>query len=680
MKPFPYGAFPFVRLLIPLLLGEIISLLIPPSIAYLVGFVIVTFLAVYYLHFKLEWKYSIRWITGLLINLTLLLGGWSNSYSSKATSVVFDEVKPYSGHVLEVLKNSESKQTLKIQVTELKEEQTAFFYAIVYFTKDSSHEALLPGDNILFKCSLQHVLSDSNPYTFKYADYLESRHVIGQFFLNQSKIVKLKSTFSIEKYFYSIRLWSQEKLTAVKFDAKVRGILVALLLGNKTNLDNDVKLDFSGSGLMHIISISGMHVGIIYLLLLFVLGGLKSKKFGNFKLIITLICLWFYASLTGMTPSVFRATIMFSILIVSKRLNHAEYNLYHSLSIAAFVILLINPIAFINIGFWLSFLAVISIVYFYPKINSLVYFNKPWNRFLWSLFSLSISAQIGTAPLVIFTFGYFPIWFFISNLIIVPLVPFIFIGGLMVILFPLDSVVNLFIWSSLNDVVMLVVDIAEWINRFHFSKFAGLQLSIIEVFILYLAIIFVIIYRNKKTFINYLGVLVTFLLFITINTIYCYNILSKESIVIHEINGCSMISVISKSNDIYFLDRGVDKVHVERSVMPLWRTSNRSEINKQEILNQKILPVCNNNLFGVIINGDMNLDYLNSIKDKINIVIVTRANTHKGIINILKYFDGHKVVFDSSFSKNEFTQLIDSYSITCGRVCCVSVDGAIKID
>ncbi len=679
MKPLPYGAFPFVRLLIPLLVGRVLGLYITTSAYVISSFVVIVALTIIYLYFKLEKKYAKRWIAGILINFSLVFAGLCSNVSGNVAHIQFDTTATYKGVVLNVFKEDIKKQNIELLVTKAESNKSVYFKSLLYLKKDSLQVPLLPGDQILFKSKLTKVKSESNPYAFDYSKYLNAKNIYGCFYLSSDQYIQLESGFSVRRYFYMIRNCFENKILNLDFDDEVSSILIALIFGDKTQIDNGVKGDFSGAGLMHLISVSGMHVGIIYLLIIFLLGGFKSKVNKKIQLVILLGCLWFYAGLTGMSPSVFRATIMFSIFIVTKSLSRVSYNIYHSLAIAAFIILLLNPEAIINVGFWLSFMAVISIVYFYPRINTIIYLTKPWSKFIWSLLSLSIAAQIGTAPLVIYAFGYFPLWFLISNIIIVPFIPFAFLGGLLLVFIPEHSLISQLLLGALNDLVLFVIEVAGWVNSFYLSKYAGLQLNIFEVFILYVIILFIILYNNIKSFINVTGGLVSTILFFILQTVTSYIQLSEERIVVHEIKGKSAISEIILNNSCFYSGSKISDLELERKVMPLWRSKLLTILEPHRVIADTIIPFYNSNYHGVILNGDMDLDALKKLQLNLDVIIITHKVSQNIIAEVLSEFKTAKVVFDSSFSQYECRQIADYQRNDSVVIHFVALNGAIVL-
>ena len=462
------------------------------------------------------------------------------------------------------------------------------------------------------------------------------------------------------------------------FPDKERGVLSALLIGSKADMDYDTRLEFSGAGIIHVISISGMHVGIIYLLLMFLLSPIKGPGLKFFKLSVVLFCLWFYASLTGMSPSVFRASVMFSVFAISKYSN-LHYNIYHSLAISAFVILLFTPEAILNLGFWLSFFAVASIVYFYPKINGVWYFKTPWMRLVWNLCSLSLAAQIGTAPLSIYAFGYFPVWFLISNVIIVPVVPFVFVGGFVLMVFDRGSVINELIIGGVEDVMGFMLQFSHWINELPFSKFSGIQIGEVEMFGIYAGMSALVIFQQNKRIFFLKMTLVAFVFVVGTNIMASISRMSKDLIVVHDVKGHTAVSCLSSQMADSLISDSIDSKTMSQSVLPLWNYHLRSETKRMDIEDSSICFVANGYQCGIVINGLLDVAVLECVKEEIDFIVLTQRVPQKVVFDILEFCGDKKVVFDSSVPKYKARALLRRFKSTYKNLYFVSLGGAVSL-
>lgn len=260
----------------------------------------------------------------------------------------------------------------------------------------------------------------SNPGQFDYAHLMRLEGIVHQVFLRPQGYV-VDSVHREQNWRLGLQAWRHHLLENLLFlDGNTRGVAEALLLGYKENLDDYTRNAFSRTGTMHVLAVSGLHVGIVYMvlawLLQFILG---AHKYRLPKLAITLGVLWGYAFITGLPPSAQRAAFMFSLLAIGEQLDR-PYNVYNALVLSAFVLLFIQPMLLYQLGFQLSYLAVLGIVAFQPTIQA--WLSPPYAilRYAWGLVAVSIAAQITTFPLSIYHFHQFPIIFPLANLIAIP--------------------------------------------------------------------------------------------------------------------------------------------------------------------------------------------------------------------------------------------------------------------
>ena len=432
------------------------------------------------------------------------------------------------------------------------------FEAIAYVRLDSAIAHYLPGDKLAFKAKLNPFQLTGNPYVFEYGNYLKNKGLKGQFYLKNKEVQRLGSVWCWKKLFYQIGKRAEFKLRQLHVGEAKFGIVTALLLGNKSMLDYNTKANFSSAGAIHVLSVSGLHVGIIYLILMTFIGKIGKGYWGTIKVFSVLFTLWLYAAITGMSPSVFRATLMFSVFVVAKKMHH-QYNIYHSLAIAAFIILILNPYAVVHAGFWLSFIAVASIVYFYPQINGLLYFSTPWGKYIWALVSVSLAVQIGTAPLSIYLFGFFPTWFILSNIMVVPVLPFVLIGAIAIVFLPEGSLGVLFLSDSVTALLHYLSDIVAWIGHLPFARFTALQLQFYQILLLYTSLIMFIIWQHLKTGKYLVKTLLFLLIALICLTSVSFNRYQQKVLTVHQFRGRPLISFTTKEECQYWSDNELGK-------------------------------------------------------------------------------------------------------------------------
>ncbi|MEM9053079.1 MAG: ComEC/Rec2 family competence protein, partial [Bacteroidota bacterium] len=266
------------------------------------------------------------------------------------------------------------------------------------------------------------------------------------------------------------------------------GVISALVLGDKAQLDVDLRRQFVNAGVVHILAVSGLHVGIIYFLFGWLFDLLLKKKGRLLKFILLLLILWAYAALTGFSPSVLRAATMFSFISLGK--YHWKYgNVYNMIAGSAVVLLVVDPLLITQVGFQLSYLAVIGIVYFHPKFYSLLTFETWLPDKIWSLTCVSLSAQLATFPLSVFYFHQFPVLFPLSNLLVIPLataILYLGISWLILSWVPFLSSILEFLTIKATYILNLTV---ETFNELPIVTLRGLYLTEIETILLYSLIV-----------------------------------------------------------------------------------------------------------------------------------------------------------------------------------------------
>lgn len=650
MKPYNYSPIPFVRLLIPLLAGRILSAYLVISIPLYVLVFVGCLLGLVFIYYSRRTKYSQRWLVGVTISLMLFALGLVSRPHYIFESHLFNNTHVYSAVVKQVVKDTDDKQSIILSCSPADTVCKFYFKALLYVRNDSGSIGLLPGDKLAFEAQLTEFRLTGNPFAFEYAEYMGGKDVKGQFYVNANLIQHLGNNFSLSRFFYLTREKADEKLRHLKLGEAQFGVLSALVLGDKSLLDYKTKTYFSNSGAIHILSVSGLHVGIVYLMLMLSFGSIGKGKVGLVKVVAVLLILWFYAAMAGMSPSVFRATLMFSIFVISKRISQ-RYNIYHSMAITAFIILIINPYTALHAGFWLSFLAVASIVYFYPKIYGCLYFSSPWAKYLWALFSVSLAAQIGTAPLAINLFGYFPTWFLISNFLIIPILPFILISALGVVVLPFDFIVVRLIAEPLSAMINYLIEIVQWVGSLPNATFVGLQLSFFQVVLFYAVLLFFVVWQYLK-----LGrYLVYALLFLFVGLVSIsassYHKYRRQFLVVHQIKGQTAVSLTSHNTGNFWFNEPLGDKEISYAITPLVLNQELSSFQQHIIESAMVWPIVSPYYHVLLINGEADIGDL--LFKKVDIIVLTSRLKSYQIKTLLSKVEEQKLVFDSSFSVSQ---------------------------
>ena len=323
------------------------------------------------------------------------------------------------------------------------------------------------------------------------------------------------------------------------------GILKALLLGEKGDLSTEIKDQFANAGAMHLLAVSGLHIGIIAFLLLFlfeqfprVLSSLKAH-------ILVVIILWIYAILTGLSPSVTRAVLMFSLLILS-RLATGQYDPVNILFFSAFIVVSFDPLVIYDIGFQLSYLAVLGIFIFQHPFVALIPFRSKALNWFWQGTCIGISAQLATAPLSLYYFHQFPNYFVLSNLGIMLISAILmFTSIIYVVTYQLNflKVVLLFVLSIL---ISILIQFIAWIDGLPWSVARGFELHFVQILIYFLAILFLLNYKKSK-WSRLAGIIAVFTFIVSIQTSRYINLTSEHLIIVNNDKPMAFLRVNQKT-------------------------------------------------------------------------------------------------------------------------------------
>ena len=360
---------------------------------------------------------------------------------------------------------------------------------LLNISKDSTDLDFGVDDLFFTSASLTEVQKPRNPYQFDYNTYLQQRQVYHQTYLEPSELFQLDSEkTSIYGYADEFRSNVNRTLIASGFEKESLSIINALLLGQRQDIDATIYNNYVNAGTIHILAVSGLHVGIILLILQFVLKPLVYIKNGRtIQIVITVIALWSFAIVAGLSPSVTRAVTMFSVIAIAMHLKRPT-NIYNTLTISAFIILLFKPIYVFDVGFQMSYLAVLAIVSFQPIFYRL-WKPKFWAiDKLWQIFTVTLAAQIGVVPISLYYFHQFPGLFFISNLVIIPFLGLILGTGILVIALALLNSLPKFLVDTFSFIIESLNAFIAWIAQFESFLLRDIPISLLQVLVAYLGI------------------------------------------------------------------------------------------------------------------------------------------------------------------------------------------------
>lgn len=519
-------------------------------------FLIVVFILLLFINLKYSYSSSVYF--GLLVSVFfLLLGIQANTIYYRKP--VLHEKGVFSAIVLEspVEKPKSYKSVVKISEVILGDSvKPTNEKVIVYFGKTPEAENLEAGDRILFSQVPQLISPKLNPYDFDFRKYYERKKIYRQVYLRADKwhntgLKEFSLVCKAEKFRNKlIDIYREQPLDSVEFE-----VLSALTLGYSRELDPETRRVFSSSGAMHVLSVSGLHVGIIFTVLSFLLAFLKKKQWGKWIFVgLVVVILWFYAFITGLSPSVLRASAMFSVYIIGTNMNKRS-NIYNSLALTAFFLLLINPGNLFDIGFQLSYAALFGIVFLQSKFEKVIVIRNKVLKYFAALITVSIAAQITTFPITSYYFGQFPSYFWITNLFIIPLTGFLTPVGILLLFVSKLPVVAGVIAFILNNTLKLSLYLLTAIENLPLSV---IPVTITQLQLFLLIFIFIFFFRLLVKF-RPLTIKVMILLIVLLNMSFIVGEIIRQKtsqIIVYDHSGKATLHLISGKTN--YLITGAD--------------------------------------------------------------------------------------------------------------------------
>ncbi|RYD75461.1 MAG: ComEC family competence protein, partial [Sphingobacteriales bacterium] len=429
--------------------------------------------------------------------------------------------------------------------------------AILYLKKENLTRLPIYGDEIIIPNRIKLLEPPLNPETFDYARFMQFKRIYHSSYLQQ---VDIQFTGKNEANFFREHIYVLKKKLLANIDFYIsgkdeRGIAKALLLGDETDILPQITANYAGTGTLHVLSVSGLHVGLIFMVLNFLLRHIMHTKTGRFtRVVVLLFGLMFYGFLTGLSPSVLRSVTTFCFVVIGMNFRSIT-NIYNSIAFSALALLVYDPFLLMQLGFQLSYLAVIGIIWLHPHISK---FWQPENRKLaWvrDVLAMSVAAQLATFPLGLYYFNQFPTYFLLSNLIVIPWATVVLFGGvifLVISVLPFPEFFISFCGEVLRWLIFGLNKTVEWLSALPFAQWEGTYISIFESLLICAGMAFLIFaFIHKQKYLYHAG-LVVFVLFFSFRSVKKFQTLPENRLTIHAIPKTSVISIKQKDH-LYLL-------------------------------------------------------------------------------------------------------------------------------
>lgn len=649
--------FPTIAITVCFMLGIIVGNLFKPDPDFLFPFVSIL-LFLLFLSYKLVTKsqiakflfgckvYFISIVCGVLVfvfhhqpNHKSHYSNWTKSGEKVIlTGIISEELKPnpYSyKYYLEVKQINNQKLKGKL---------------LVNFSKKNNEAKLKVGSLVVAKCAIKALKKPNNPNQFDYADYLEKRDVFHQIYFENKNFKAVSIEKNTAYHLQSIRDKISNDFNNYNFTKDQLSIIQALLLGQRQDINSELTEKYSQAGAIHILAISGLHIGILLFFFKALLSPLKRIKNGKIiQLFLLISILWLFAILSGLSPSVVRAVTMFSFVAIGMHLQKAT-NIFNTIAVSILLLLLFKPNFLFEVGFQLSYSAVIAIVWIQPLFSKLW---KPKNKivnYFYEILTVSISAQIGVLPLSIYYFHQFPGLFFLTNLVVIPLLTLILVLGILIILTNTISVPIPFLSYVLSEAIGFMNQYVSFIAAYEKFVLKDIAFNQILLIALYLFIFSFVVWVKKPSFQKLI-----FLLVVIIGVQSCYFLTrihhynQKESILFHYPK--RTIITIKEHNEIKILTN--DTMITKNYVMKNYIQGNFGKIkeikklpNAINLPTKKLLIIDEKAIF--------------NIPEKADIILLTQSSK----INLERLIEHHGpelIIADGS----NYLNTIEKWKTTC---------------
>lgn len=627
-------------------------------------------------------SYSRRWIFGLGVSVVMFLMGWMLSeHERQALKVDWaSEKQAYRVMVLDVPVEKPRSIQCKVRVDNQ--------VVLLYLPKDSLASHVTLGDELLVYTQIQKPKNQGNPYEFDYETYLYHQGISGTAYAYSGHWMKSDRTptLTLKQRALVIRERMMEQFRVWGLNQEQLPLISALTLGCKRELEEEVRDIYADAGISHVLALSGMHIGIVWLLLDFLLRPLALARGGRWvKSFLSVSLLWLFAFVVGLEASVVRAVVM-CMLMELARLSGRKSLSMNTLAIAALAMLIYRPFYLYDVGFQLSFVAVASIILFYPLILRAFSIKNRFYRNMVGILAVSMAAQLGTAPLVMYYFFNFSVYFLLTNLVAALIVPFIIYGTVAMAVLSFCHPLREWVVWMLNLLAEWLTDVARVVSELPGATFSMGQTSSLEICLFYglLGIAFLYGQRAKRgLLIKGLGVCVCLL---AAHLWSAFPRTKGAEIVFYNIRNCPVVHLIEANGTSFLASEAGDSVVdvLKKVARPFWEKEkvkfptmvheDNEEFKgsfRENIIawhGKKIGILSDNRWEDKVAEQFMSVDYLYLSK-----------GFDRRVGDLQKLFQIKKVIFDASLSRGRVERMKDECRMLGLEFVDLAMEGSLRI-
>lgn len=545
--------FPLTRIFIGFLFGILLSPIVSLTDVFLLSALAISTIGLLVASFYSQKHNLIKIIFGSFVFLTSVLTGTSTAIIHKENSNLYhysNQITDYEMlQKLDLLLVEKLKSTAKnkryVCIVKLLDGKRSFGKVILNISKEGSDKNLKIGSHLYVVGIVFKNKTPSNPNLFDYGKYLENQEIYAQVYTKPKQIIIGKHEHGLWASFSNFRQTIISNLERSSISTEELNVLNALILGQQQDISPEILKDYQYAGAVHVLSVSGLHVGFILLFITFLLKPIGNSRKGSFlKLYIIVLSLWSFAILTGLSASIVRSTVMFSFVTIGVHLRRTV-NIYHTLIVSMLLILLFKPSFLFDVGFQLSYLALFFILWLQPVLSNIWQPKNKIIKYFWDIITVSFAAQIGAMPLSIYYFHQFPGLFFVTNLLILPLLGIIMAIGIVAILIATFSTVPFFIAKTIEFLICILNTIIHWVASIDSFVIKNISFSKEMLFSSYLVIIVIVLWVKKPEFKR---LFFAFLSIILLQSIFIFQkseTLHKEELIVFN---CRKNTIITQRN------------------------------------------------------------------------------------------------------------------------------------
>lgn len=645
------------------------------------GFLLVL-LVIRFVMMKESMNYNTGLRTGLVSSGIVFMAGMINMDMRHQTALRMNHMEfPKGVYVLQIVERPEIKEhaiaaVAKIMVDRNPEHRESIgCRLLVNFQKDSSAQCLKPGNLLLTDIRITNVTPPDHPGEFDYRRYLAARNIHKQAYLSSGSWKLSGALHKTNLKFWGLRFQDDllQSYKKIGLNKTLNSILEAITLGYRNELEARTRQAFSQAGVMHVMALSGFNVAILAYALNFLLRAFRRFPAGRIvRTLVIIFVIWVFAIVTGLSPSVTRAAVMITFVLTGKLLCR-HINTYNILFASAFFLLTLSPGLIADVSFQLSFTAVIGILLYYPVLYRFLHFRNFLADGIWKLFAVSCAAQLSTFPLILYYFHQFPVYFWLTNLVVVPLVSVIIVVAGFYLLASAVNPVALVTGKMLAILLSGLYKTVIITELLPFALLGNVHISLYQVLILMILVLFTglfFVYRNTVLIFLSMIMLIGFQL---LHTAKLAEMRDQKILLVANLKGLSAFNLLSGRKSVLWGDTGIisNNKTLQYNLSDFWidhgvgnQTKIFGEANFDVEINRLDEACCKTSILGnnylVIFSGkrvfflqdDQFYRYYSDKPLTVDIVIVS-GNVKQDPARLISTLKTKMIVLDSSVGKNQ---------------------------